>query len=138
MIPQVIKLSNGENIICTISESENSEQLKVTSPLKMDTFNKVTDKGVVESLGLSRWIQPYSDEPFFKIEKSSVVIMTPASAGLCKYYEYVVHNIENMVPSKKNIENSQPTQEELNMIEEEEHYEEMEEFLDMFESDTIH
>ena len=138
MIPQVIKLSNGENIICTISESENSEQLKVTSPLKMDTFNKVTDKGVVESLGLSRWIQPYSDEPFFKIEKSSVVIMTPASAGLCKYYEYVVHNIENMVPTKKNIENSQPTQEELNMIEEEEHYEEMEEFLDMFESDTIH
>jgi len=138
MIPQVIKLSNGENIICTISESENSEQLKVTSPLKMDTFNKVTDKGVVESLGLSRWIQPYSDEPFFKIEKSSVVIMTPASAGLCKYYEYVVHNIENMVPSKKNIENSQPTQEELNMIEEEEHYEEIEEFLDMFESDTIH
>jgi len=138
MIPQVIKLSNGENIICTISESENSEQLKVTSPLKMDTFNKVTDKGVVESLGLSRWIQPYSDEPFFKIEKSSVVIMTPASAGLCKYYEYVVHNIENMVTSKKNIENSQPTQEELNMIEEEEHYEELEEFLDMFESDTIH
>jgi|TARA_B110000211_G_scaffold20870_1_gene21648 hypothetical protein len=138
MIPQVIKLSNGENIICTISESENSEQLKVTSPLKMDTFNKVTDKGVVESLGLSRWIQPYSDEPFFKIEKSSVVIMTPASAGLCKYYEYVVHNIENMVPSKNKVENSQPTQEELNMIEEEEHYEEMEEFLDMFESDTIH
>ena len=138
MIPQVIKLSNGENIICTISESENSEQLKVTSPLKMDTFNKVTDKGVVESLGLSRWIQPYSDEPFFKIEKSSVVIMPPASAGLCKYYEYVVHNIENMVPSKNKVENSQPTQEELNMIEEEEHYEEMEEFLDMFESDTIH
>ena len=138
MIPQVIKLSNGENIICTISESENPEQLKVTSPLKMDIFNKITEKGAIESLGLSRWIQPYSDEPFFKIEKSSVVIMTPASAGLCKYYEYVVHNIENMVPSKKNIENSQPTQEELNMIEEEEHYEELEEFLDMFESDTIH
>ena len=36
MIPQVIKLSNGENIICTISESENPEQLKITSPLKMD------------------------------------------------------------------------------------------------------
>ena len=39
MIPQVIKLSNGENIICTISESENSEQIKVNSPLKMDIFN---------------------------------------------------------------------------------------------------
>ena len=138
MIPQVIKLSNGENIICTITESENPEQLKVTSPLKMDTFNKITDKGVVESLGLSRWIQPYSDEPFFKIEKTSVVIMTPASEGLCRYYEHVIHNIDNMVSKEVNIKTSRPTKEELNMIEEEEHFEEMEEFLDMFESDTIH
>ena len=128
---------NGEDIICTVEKLE-SDRFKVTSPLKMSTHSKITENGVIESLGLSRWIQPYSDEPFFKIEKSSVVIMTPASAGLCKYYEYVVHNIENMVPSKKNIENSQPTQEELNMIEVEEHDEEMEEFLDMFESDTIH
>ena len=51
MIPQVIKHSNGENIICTISESENPEQLKVTSPLKMDIFNKITEKGAVETLG---------------------------------------------------------------------------------------
>ena len=33
---------------------------------------------------------------------------------------------------------SRPTKEELDMIEEEEHFEEMEEFLEMFESDTIH
>ena len=79
MIPQVIKLSNGENIICTISESENSEQIKVNSPLKMDIFNKITEKGAVESLGLSRWIQPYSDEPFFKIQKSSFVGLKASS-----------------------------------------------------------
>ena len=138
MIPQVIKLSNGENIICTISESENPEQLKVTSPLKMDIFNKITEKGAVESLGLSRWIQPYSDEPFFKIQKSSVVVITPASEGLCRYYEHVVDNINNMVIKENKDEASRPTKEELDMIEEEEHFEEMEEFLEMFESDTIH
>ena len=138
MIPQVIKLSNGENIICTISESENPEQLKVTSPLKMDIFNKITEKGAVESLGLSRWIQPYSDEPFFKIQKSSVVIITPASEGLCRYYEHVVHTIGNMILKEDKDEAFRPTKEELDMIEEEEHFEEMEEFLEMFESDTIH
>jgi len=138
MIPQVIKLSNGENIICTISESENPEQLKVTSPLKMDIFNKITEKGAVESLGLSRWIQPYSDEPFFKIQKSSVVVITPASEGLCRYYEHVIHSIDNMVLKQNKDEASRPTKEELDMIEEEEHFEEMEEFLEMFDSDTIH
>ena len=138
MIPQVIKLSNGENIICTISESENPEQLKVTSPLKMDIFNKITEKGAVESLGLSRWIQPYSDEPFFKIQKRSVVVITPASEGLCRYYEHVVDNINNMVIKENKDEASRPTKEELDMIEEEEHFEEMEEFLEMFDSDTIH
>ena len=138
MIPQVIKLSNGENIICTISESENSEQIKVNSPLKMDIFNKITEKGAVESLGLSRWIQPYSDEPFFKIQKSSVVIITPASEGLCRYYEHVVHTIGNRILNEDKDEAFRPTKEELDMIEEEEHFEEMEEFLEMFESDTIH
>ena len=138
MIPQVIKLSNGENIICTISESENPEQLKITSPLKMDVFNKITEKGAVESLGLSRWIQPYSDEPFFKIQKSSVVIITPASEGLCRYYEHVIHSIDNMVEKQNKDEAYRPTKEELDMIEEEEHFEEMEEFLEMFDSDTIH
>jgi len=138
MIPQVIKLSNGENIICTISESENPEQLKVTSPLKMDIFNKITEKGAVESLGLSRWIQPYSDEPFFKIQKTSVVVITPASEGLCRYYEHVIHSIDNMVEKQNKDEAYRPTKEELDMIEEEEHFEEMEEFLEMFDSDTIH
>ena len=118
MIPQVIKLSNGENIICTISESENPEQLKVTSPLKMDIFNKITEKGAIESLGLSRWIQPYSDEPFFKIQKSSVVVITPASEGLCRYYEHVIHSIDNMVLKQNKDEASRPTKEELELIRE--------------------
>ena len=97
MIPQVIKLSNGENIICTISESENSEQIKVNSPLKMDIFNKITEKGAVESLGLSRWIQPYSDEDHFFIETNSIIIMTPASVGMTRYYEYVLKSYDGLV-----------------------------------------
>ena len=67
---QVIKLSNGEDIICTVEELE-SNRFKVTSPLKMSTHSKITENGVIESLGLSRWIQVYSDQPFYNIEKNS-------------------------------------------------------------------
>ena len=109
----VVKLSNGEDIVCEVNEDLGS-QLKISSPLKMDTVARTTNKGVVESLSLCRWVQPYSDEQYFNIEKMSIVIMTPASVGLCKYYDYVLQNINKVVRNKT------PTVKELKKIEEEE------------------
>ncbi len=111
---QVIKLSNGEDIICKV-ENLDSGKFKVTSPLKMSTHTKVTEKGAVESLGLSRWVQVYSDQPYYIIEKSGVVIVTPASEGLCRYYEYVLNSMNKIEMIKG------PTQEELDEIEEDEY-----------------
>ena len=53
---QMVKLSNGEDIICNV-EDENGHILIISSPLKMETYNRTTEKGMIESLGLSRWIQ---------------------------------------------------------------------------------
>ena len=111
---QVIKLSNGEDIICKV-ENLDSGKFKVTSPLKMSTHTKVTENGAVESLGLSRWVQVYSDQPYYIIEKSGVVIVTPASEGLCRYYEYVLNSMNKIEMIKG------PTQEELDEIEEDEY-----------------
>jgi len=109
----VVKLSNGEDIVCEVLDDLGS-QLKISSPLKMDTIARTTNKGVVESLSLCRWVQPYSDEQYFNIEKMSIVVMTPASVGLCKYYDYVLQNINKVVRNKT------PTVKELKKIEEEE------------------
>ena len=110
---QVIKLSNGEDIIATV-ESIESDKFKLTSPLKMSTHTRITETGAVESLGLSRWIQVYSDQPHYNIEKNSVVIMTPASEGLCRYYEHVLHSMEHR------LQVVGPTKKELDSIEKEE------------------
>ena len=75
---QVIKLSNGEDIVCEVLEIKDT-QINISEPLKMETINKVTDNGASESLALGRWLQPYSDENIFQIERNSIVIMTPAS-----------------------------------------------------------
>ena len=111
---QMVKLSNGEDIICKV-ENELDSTLQISSPLKMETYSRTTSKGLVESLGLSRWVQPYSDEKEFTIQKTTVVLMTPVSVGLQKYYEYV---IENMGAMREKI--SQPTDKELKVIEREE------------------
>ena len=135
----MVKLSNGEDIICKV-ENELDSTLQISSPLKMETYSRTTSKGLVESLGLSRWVQPYSDEKEFTIQKTTVVLMTPVSVGLQKYYEYV---IENMGAMREKI--SQPTDKELKIIEREEkniedladELEEMEAILEKSKS-TIH
>jgi hypothetical protein len=119
---QVIKLSNGEDIIAGV-EPIDSGKFKLTAPLKMRTVTKTTETGMVESLGLARWVQVYSDEPYYNIEKNSVVIMTPASEGLGRYYEHVLkhmHQAELETPNDA-------TDEELDRIEEEEYLDDMDE-----------
>ena len=142
---QVIKLSNGEDIVCIVHEnttSRESGKLKVSSPLRMDTITKQTDKGTMESLALSRWVQPYSDEKVFNIEKNSVVIMTPASVGLSRYYEYVLRNIKEEVK----VVDTPPTKKDLKIIEDEMldlheelfSSEDLKKILDKFSKKTIH
>ena len=136
---QVIKLANGEDIVCNLVKRFGSK-IEVTSPLRMDAISKETDKGVMESLALTRWVQPYSDEKVFNIESNSVVIMTPASVGLSRYYEYVLKNI------KEDIVETPPTKKQLRIIEEEEldlheeifSSEDLQKILDKFSKKTIH
>ena len=96
---KVIKLSNGEDIVCTCMEShntdENSNKLFIISPLKMEIRNKVTKKGVVEALTLSRWLQPFTQENDFEIEKCNIVTMSDASYALQNYYKFMVDTIGN-------------------------------------------
>ena len=97
---QVLKLSNGDDVICNLVES-GDDTFKITSPLKMDTINRVTKKGVAESLALTRWIQPYSDQEHYYIQRTSVVVMAEASVGLTRYYQYVLRTLDKMVINEK-------------------------------------
>ena len=93
---QIIKLKNGEDLICNVLDNENG-RLKVSSPLKMETVNRISKKGLTESLALTRWIQPYSDEDHYFIESNSIIIMAPASVGMTRYYEYVLKSYDGLV-----------------------------------------
>ena len=107
---QVIKLSNGENLICDVI-SDSDTTLNVKSPLKMETLSRVTKTGIVESLSLGKWVQPFSDQKTISLNKNIVIINLPVTIGLEKYYEYVL---------KKMDLDDGPSEEELKAIEEEE------------------
>ena len=94
----IVKLSNGEDILCTVLDKQET-QIKIESPLLMETVSRPTATGVVESLAL------------FLIEKNSIVIMTPASAGLCRYYEHILKNMDTVLKTKS------PSDEDLDKIE---------------------
>ena len=132
---QILKLTNGENIICDIKDqNENDVILEVTTPLKMDIMSHVTREGIQEGLALTRWVQPFTDEKDIAINKSAIVTMVPASLGMSKYYEYVLKNIREMKLVESTTEDIEtPTSKELEQIE----WEEDEEMLEALIKDTI-
>ena len=93
----VLKLSNGEDIICRIVDS-SKEKVKIEDPLLLDV-QQITDKDgrIKESLGLIRWIKPFTEEEEYFIEKNSIVITVPASSGLSKFYEHVLKRLDKPV-----------------------------------------
>ena len=128
---QVIKLANGENLICDVIRDSDTTLL-VKSPLKMETLSKFTKTGVIESLSLVRWMQPFCDEKKFTLSKSTVILNSPVSIGLGKYYEFILKKMDGLdIP--------QPTEDELKAIEEEEKQELKDQMLEYIKNDvTIH
>ena len=90
---KILKLISGENIICELSQDDGIYE--ISRPLLMHVRPKMTMTGMTESLMLSRWVQPFTEQKYFEIDPKHVIIMLPASPGLSVYYEGVLDKLEN-------------------------------------------
>ena len=114
---RVIKLANGESIVCTCVPTrtdEGSQTMNIIHPLKMELKNRITKKGIVEALTLSRWLQPFTESDEFDIEKTSIITNTEASFALNNYYQMML----NSYSEADAVTNVQPTPEALERVEE--------------------
>ena len=109
----IVKLSNGENLICNVV-TETDKHIEIESPLKMETISRVTKTGIVESLSLGKWMQPFTDQKTISLNKNLVIINLPVTIGLGKYYEYVLKSMGRLQLI------AEPTDKELNEIENDE------------------
>ncbi len=128
---RVIKLANGESIVCTCVPTrtdEDSDKLHIIQPLKMELKNRITKKGVVEALSLSRWLQPFTESDEFDIEKSTIITVTSASYALNNYYQFMLSSY-----SEADAHTNEPImQPKVNDTPEEDEFENSEEVREMF------
>ncbi len=121
----VLKLTNGEDIICEVDYDSIFEMsntiFEIQNPLLMVQTKEEQPDGIREGLSLSRWVQPFTEQKYFKIPASSIITSAKASPGLSKYYEYVLKRMESKYTHD---ELEGPTDEELEKIilEEEEEF----------------
>ena len=128
MVDKIIKLTNGENLICQLGDNIDNGEYKINSPLKMEVHSVLTKEGPVDSLNLSRWIGPYTEQSKFSIKSDHVLLIANASPGLSRYYEHVMKEINQLDEPEKRLE--------LDNIVDEDVYDELLEELES--SNTIH
>ena len=91
---KIVKLINGEDIICSITPLDCDKHIQVMYPLKMQIIPRMSNGGIEESLSLSHWIHPYTETRSFQIPSSSVMLIADVSPGLSRYYEHVLKKID--------------------------------------------
>ena len=62
---KIVKFTNGEEIICELSDEAIDGEYEIGFPLKMQIVSQPTQKGSIDSLNLSRWIGPYTEQSYF-------------------------------------------------------------------------
>ena len=126
---KIVKLTNGEELICQMGDDVDNGEYKINFPLKMVVHSMATKDGVVDSLNLSRWIGPYTEQSFFSIKRDHVLIIADASPGLSRYYGHVMKEIKQLdAPEKRST---------LDDIKDEDVYDELLEDLET-DNNTIH
>tara|TARA_B100001964_G_scaffold215610_1_gene254102 strand:- start:1720 stop:2139 length:420 start_codon:yes stop_codon:yes gene_type:complete len=132
---KIMKLTNGEEIVCQMDDKIVNDEYQLNYPLKIDVRPQMTKKGVVEALNLSRWVGSYTSQSLFSVKTEHVLLVAEASEGLCRYYDHVVEEIKRI--EDKSITKAIAIDDYLDDIDDEDVYDEL---LDksLSSDDTIH
>ena len=129
MTPKILKLTNGDEIITTFSKDDTDSALTVIveNPLKINSYPRVSKKGLEESMALSRWTS-YGENDACQLIKNNIVAIADASIGIAKFYEFCILKMKTG-QMMRGLGVSEPTDEQLKELEKE-FMEELEEFDD--------
>jgi hypothetical protein len=110
---KVVKLINGDNIICEAVEHIDETYI-IKTPLRMEVVQDITSHGPVEALHLSAWISPFTENNYFEIKETHVIVITDASIGLTAYYKNIIQRRSNIQLSNDFSESDEgPSDEEM-------------------------
>ena len=131
---KIVKLINGEDIICSITPIDCDKHIRVEFPLKMQVAPRMQKDRIIESLNLSHWVHPATETTIFDIPSTSIIMVADVSPGLSKYYVFVLKKMDGFVETIDEEIHEEDLEEDLS---DEEVYNELLEELDT-DSDSIH
>ena len=135
MDTKILKLTNGDEIITTLSAVKDTSVVTAHNPLKINSYPRVSKKGIEESMALSRWVS-YGENDSCEIIKNNIVAVTSASVGISKFYEFCVLRMKKGKDAL--LAEQEPTPEQLRRLEKEMDEDMMNEYFDDDEPQTIH
>ena len=133
METKILKLTNGDEIITTLSNQKDGI-VTAHNPLKINAMPKISKHGLEETMALSRWVS-YGNTEKCDIIKNNIVAVATASVGISKFYEYCVTKMKN---GSETFSVREPTDEQLERLENELDEELIDEYDDVNPSKTIH
>ena len=80
---KILKLTNGDEIITTLSAEAANTFVTAHNPLKINSYPRVSKTGLEESMALSRWVS-YGENDSCEIIKNNIVAITTANIVLIK------------------------------------------------------
>ena len=136
MDTKILKLTNGDEIITTLSGKSDTSVVTAHNPLKINSYPRITkDRGIEESMALSRWVS-YGENDSCEIIKNNIVAVTSASVGISKFYEFCVLRMKKGKDAL--LAEQEPTPEQLRRLEKEMDEDMLDEYFDDDEPQTIH
>mgnify|MGYP001359850729 CR=1 FL=1 len=135
MDTKILKLTNGDEIITTLSGKNDTSVVTAHNPLKINSYPRVTKTGIEESMALSRWVS-YGENDSCEIIKNNIVAVTTASIGISKFYEFCILRMKRGKDAF--LSEQEPTPQQLRRLEEEMNEDMMDEYFDDDEPQTIH
>ena len=127
MDTKILKLTNGDEIITTLSGKNDTSVVTAHNPLKINSYPRVSKKGIEESMALSRWVS-YGENDKYEIIKNNIVAVTSASIGISKFYEFCVMRMKKGKDAL--LAEQEPTPEQLRRLEEEMEEDIMDDYFD--------
>ena len=127
MDTKILKLTNGDEIITTLSGKNDTSVVTAHNPLKINSYPRVSKKGIEESMALSRWVS-YGENESCEIIKNNIVAVTTASVGIAKFYEFCVLRMKKGKDAL--LAEQEPTPQQLRKLEEELDEEMLDEYFD--------
>ena len=124
---KILKLTNGDEIITTLSAEAANTFVTAHNPLKINSYPRVSKTGIEESMALSRWVS-YGENDKCEIIKNNIVAVTTASVGIAKFYEFCVLRMKKGKDAL--LAEQEPTPEQLRRLEEEMDEEMLDEYFD--------